>query len=193
MRPSDSQASITNHRPPHGWGSLFSPFHVVLQLLLAALYFFANELDRIFNLWFALVPIIGIPTIAVGAIWIGGIARNIIHRRWLLLGRVVVAPLLVWPLLFLLLRTGFDAHWMRFKLNKHGYEESVRKLEVAHPIYNSWDWGSTGGAAAANIFYSLIYDESDRVVLSDGKNAEGGITTVRQFGDHFYLVTLVYQ
>lgn len=193
MMPPDSQPTVTTHRPPHGWGSLFSPFHVVLQLLLAALFFSANELDRIFNLWFALVPIIGVPTIVVGMIWIGGIVRSLINRRWLRLASVAVAPLLVWPLLILLLRTGLDAHWVRFQLNKHGYEESIRKLQGTHPIYNSWDWGTTGGAAAVNIFYSLIYDESDRVVLRDGKNVEGGTTRVRKFGDHFYLVTLIYQ
>ena len=193
MYPPDSQAAVANPRPPQGWRILFSPLHVLLQLLLAALFFSANELDRIFNLWFALVPIIGIPTIIVGLIWIGGIVRSLIHRRWLRLASIVVAPLMVWPLLVLLLRTGFDSHWVRFQFNKHGYEEAIRTLKGTHPIYHSWDWGSTGGAAAANIFHSLIYDESDRIMLRDGEKVGGGTAWVRKFGDHFYLVTLIYQ
>ena len=155
MPPPENQAVVENLRPQHGWGNLFSPFHVVLQLLLAALFFSANELDRIFNLWFALVPIIGIPTIIVGLVWIGGIVRNLINRRWLRLVSVVVAPLIVWPILVLLLHAGFDSHWIRFQVNKHDYKEAVRTLEGTHPIHHSWDWGTTGGVAAVNIFYSL--------------------------------------
>ena len=193
MQPPNSQAAVANFRPPHGFGRLFSPFHIALQLLLAILFYSANELDRIFNLWFALVPIIGIPTIIVGMIWIGGIVRSLAQRRWLRLASVVAAPLMVWPLLFLLLRTGFDSHWVRFQFNKPGYEETGRKLGGTHPIHHSWDWDSTGGAAAVNVFYSLTYDESDQVMLKDGEKVEGGTTRVRKFGDYFYLVTLIYQ
>ncbi|MEK9136030.1 MAG: hypothetical protein AAB393_02810 [Bacteroidota bacterium] len=93
----------------------------------------------------------------------------------------------------MLLRTGFDSHWVRFQFNKPSYEETVQALEGTHPRYHSWSWGSTGGAAAANIFHSLVYDESDRVAHRDGEKVEGGITSVRTFGNHFYLVTLIYQ
>jgi hypothetical protein len=189
----DSLASVSNQPPPRGWRDFFSSFHVVLQLLVASLFFFATELDRIFNLWFALVPVIGISAIIVGIIWIVGVVRNLILGRWLRLASVTMAPLMVWPFLVLLLRTGFDSHWMRFQFNKPNYVETVRTLEGTHPIYRSWNWGSTGGAAAANIFYSLVYDESDKVTLRDGEKVEGGITSVRTFGDHFYLVTLIYQ
>ena len=189
----DAQATVVNQPPPSGWRNFFSPFHIVLQMLVAALFFSAHELDRIFNLWFALVPIIGIPAIIVGIIWIVGIIRNLILGRWLRLASVAIAPLLVWPLLILLLRTGFDSHWVRFQFNKPSYEETVQALEGTHPRYHSWSWGSTGGAAAANIFHSLVYDESDRVAHRDGEKVEGGITSVRTFGNHFYLVTLIYQ
>ncbi|MBW8370696.1 MAG: hypothetical protein K0M66_06965 [Thiobacillus sp.] len=193
MSNSDARATAVNQPPPRGWRNFFSPFHIGLQLLVAALFYSANELDRIFNLWFALVPIIGIPAIIVGIIWIVGIIKNMALGRWLKLASVAIAPLLVWPLLVLLLRTGFDSHWVRFQFNKPNYEQTVRSLEGTHPMYHSWNWGSTGGAAAANIFYSLVYDESDRVTQREGEKSEGGITSVRTFGDHFYLVTLLYQ
>lgn len=188
-----AHATVVNQPQPSGWRNFFSPFHIVLQLLVATLFFFSHELDRIFNLWFALVPIIGIPAIIVGVIWIAGIIRSLMHGRWLRLASVAIAPLLVWPLLVLLLHTGFDSHWVRFQFNKPHYEEAVRALEGTHPMFHSWDWGSTGGAAAANNFHSLVYDESDRLTHREGERIDGGITSVRSFGDHFYLVTLIYQ
>lgn len=193
MTHADAQAAAANPPQPGGWRNFFSPFHIALQLLVAALVFSAHELDRIFNLWFALVPLIGIPAITVAAIWVVSLIRSLIFRRWVRLASVAIAPLLVWPLLILLLRTGFDAQWVRFRINKVSYDETVRALEETHPIYHTWDWGSTGGAAAANIFHSLVYDESDRVTLRNGEMAEGGITSIRAFGDHFYLVTVIYQ
>lgn len=184
---------VMNQPHPSGWRNFLSPFHIALQLFVATLFFSAHELDRIFNLWFALVPIIGIPAVIVGVIWIVDIIRNLILRRWLRLSSVAIAPLLVWPLLVLLLRTGFDSHWVRFQFNRPNYEETVRALEGTPPKYHTWDWGSTGGAAAVNIFHSLVYDESGRVTQREGERVGGGITSVRTFGDHFYLVTQIYQ
>ena len=162
-------------------------------MALAFLFFFADELDRILNLWLLLVPIIGIPTIIVGAAWIVGFIRNLIERKWIKFASVVIAPLIVWPLFILLLRSGIDAHWVRFQINKPSYAATVRALNSPHPQHYSWEWGSTGGAAVVNIFNSLVYDESDQVTLREGETTEGGVTSVKNFGDHFYLVTMIYQ
>lgn len=178
---------------PGSCGSLFSPLHLLLQSGLAALFFFAGELDRKFELWFALVPVLGVPAIAVGVTWMVGIVRSSLRRDWMTVASVAIAPVIVWPLLILALHTGFDSHWMRFQINKSGYEASIRTLRAPSPAYHSWDWGTTGGAASVNIFYFLIYDESDQTPRRATEASRSFVTQVRSFGDHFYLVTQIYQ
>ena len=188
----NSPANTANQVPRHRAIGFFSPLHILLQAAIAILFFVADELDRIFNLWFLLVPIIGIPVIVVGITWIVDVIRSTIRMQWAKLASVVLAPLIVWPLLVLLLHIGIDSHWVRFQTNKRDYEETIRSIESPHPIHHSWNWGTTGGAAAANIFYSLVYDETDQINLKNGEKREGGVTFVRSYGDHFYLVTQLY-
>ena len=87
---------------------------------------------------------------------------------------------------------GIDASWLRFRIDRHSYCETVKGLTGPHPRHYSWDWGSTGGAAVTNIFKALVYDESDQVKRQQNEKVEGGIVTVREFGDHFFLVTTIY-
>lgn len=176
-----------------GYGSLFSPLHILLQSGLAILFFLAGEIDRKFGLWFALVPILGIPAVVVGAAWMVGIVRSSLRGDLMRATSVAVAPLIIWPLLICALRMGFDSHWMRFQINKSSYEASVSALRAPSPAYHSWDWGTTGGAASVNIFYSLIYDESDQTPRRATEASKDFKTQVRGFGGHFYLVTLIYQ
>ncbi|MES2385432.1 MAG: hypothetical protein V4593_12865 [Pseudomonadota bacterium] len=178
---------------PKGYGSLFSPLHILLQSGLALLFFFAGELDRKFGLWFVLVPILGVPAIAVGVTWVVGIARSSLRRDWMRAASVAAAPLIVWPLLILALHKGFDSHWLRFQITKSGYEASIQTLRSASPAYHSWDWGTTGGAASVNIFHSLIYDETDQTPRRAIEASKDFETQVRGFGGHFYLVTQIYQ
>ena len=172
---------------------LLSPIHLILQTALAILFFFANELDRILNLWLILVPIIVIPTFIVGVVWIDGIIRNVIKMKWIKLASVAIAPIIVWSIYILLLRSGFDSQWIRFKINKTSYDATVSALENHHPRHYSWEWGSTGGAGVVNIFYSLVYDENDKIPLRESESSKGEDITIRNFGNHFFLVTRIYQ
>ena len=36
-----------------------------------------------------------------------------------------------------------------------------------------WDWGETGGAAVTNVFYTLVYDQSDEIFRSPSQRSEG--------------------
>lgn len=172
----------------------FSPLHILLQLALACLFFFAGELDRIFKLWLLLVPIIVVPAIIIAIVWATGIISNLIKRRWRRFTSAAIAPLIVWFLMVLLGHNGIDSNWVRFQINKPGYDATIRTLNGSHPRQHSWDWGGTGGVAVANIFYSLEYDESDNVLQKEMKPTVVCCTslhsvTVRSFGDHYYLVT----
>ncbi len=185
--------ATTSSMPNQSDSKFISPFHILLQMALAVLFFFANELDRIFNLWLLLIPVIGIPTIIIGVAWIVAIFRNLIQGKWIRLASVVIAPLIVWSIYIGLQRSGIDSHWVRFQFNKSSYESTVHALGSPHPQHYSWEWGSTGGAAVVNIFYILVYDETDQVALRESEKSEGGDTSVKNYGNHFYLVTRVYQ
>jgi hypothetical protein len=188
-----STAAVTNApAPPHGGADHYSLMHVLLQLALATLFFFSHELDRIFNLWLLLVPILLVPTVVVGITWLISIGINLFKRRWRRLASAVVAPIFVALLAASLLFSGIDAAWVRFHLDKDSYYETVKELTGPHPRHYSWNWGSTGGAAVVNILQAIEYDESDQVARRQNESLEGGIVTVREFGNHFYLVTTTY-
>lgn len=182
-------------KPPfhvQGWRRLFSPFHVTLQFLLAILIIFSDALERHYNFWIGVVLVVGVPAILVLLIWVGGLLKNLIQRRWWKLAAVALAPLVVWPLTILTTRAGFDADWVRFQYSRADYTKTVQALGATHPLSHSWDWGGTGGLLTVSDFTSLVYDESDQVMRRNGNEYNGGYTSVRSFGDHFYLVTQSY-
>lgn len=172
----------------------FSSIHIKLQAALAVLFFFAGELDRTLGLWILIIPVVFIPAITVALIWIVSVFSNLIRRRWTRLISAAIAPLIVWPVFFLLLMSGFDADWVHFQIKRPSYMATIRTLDVSHPRERSWDWGGRGGVGSVNFHYSVVYDETDRTASRDGEKVEGGGTVwVRSFGDHFYLVTYVVQ
>jgi hypothetical protein len=91
-----------------------------------------------------------------------------------------------------MMRSGYDSDWLRFQLFGWRYEQAASILRQQGGFYREWDWGDTGGAAAANIFHKLIYDETSRTTLSRLSSASHSIA-VRPLGRHFYLVTETYQ
>jgi hypothetical protein len=75
----------------------------------------------------------------------------------------------------------------------------------------AFDWGGTGGAVGANIFYTLVYDESDEISRPPARRSEnwkraiaescprcsasesGDLRiTVRNISGHFYVLTKTY-
>lgn len=173
----------------------FSSLHLALQSALALLFAYALELDRIFHLWLALVPLIGIPAIVVALTWTVSVISNSCNKRWRRLVSTLAAPIIVLSASALLAWLEIDPHWIRFQINKREYRETLSILNATHPRNHTWNWGEAGGAAVRNVFWTLEYDESDRSPLKAvlrGDGDEGPSVSVRSFGNHFYLVTRMY-
>ena len=190
----DRAATDPASPPPANRQDCFSAFHLILQSAFAVLIFFSGEIDRIYNLWLQLVLVVGVPAIFVASIWFISVIFNLFKRRWRRLVSALAAPLIVFGWMWLLAYWEFDAQWVRFQVNRRAYAETLHVL--GSPRHFSWDWGGTGGAAVADISRQLIYDESGQVLLRatlHGADPERGDVTVRSFGDHFYLVTRIFQ
>jgi hypothetical protein len=171
----------------------YTIFHLILQLAFAGLLFFSDELDRRLNLYLLLVPLLLIPALVVVIVWLTSVIKNIIRKRWRRLASAVIAPVIIYCLMASLSHWQIDADWVRFQANHRHYEISVESLKGPHPRHVTWDWGHTGGAAVVCIDYELHYDESDLTKLRDGERKGDDFITVRDFGNHFYLVTTLYQ
>jgi hypothetical protein len=143
---------------------------------------------------------------------------NAIKRRWRRVISIVAAPVAAYYFLVALGALGIDPHRIRFELSRAHYQDQVSRLpETGEPRFKIFDWGSTGGAAVVNIFYTLIYDESDEIGLPrEERSADWNrranalfpgsqmcsilhpdpsrhFVNIRKMGAHFYLVTETYQ
>jgi hypothetical protein len=187
-------------------------------MLVTLLFWYGNELDRIFHLYVLLLPVLFIPALIVTvALLVGGILACV-RRHWRRLASIVAAPPLAWALFAWLSQMGVSPDWVHFQLQKSAYLEQVARCECGPNglRFKVFDWGGTGGVAVANIFYSLVYDESDEIALPAGEwttawkrrvgpgtgsqlysilqpEDEHHSTNVKLVEGHFYLVTEVYQ
>jgi hypothetical protein len=136
-------------------------------LAIALLFWGANDLDRIFNLYIFLIPVLAVPTFLVGTALVVSLVLNLRrrHRRCVL--SILAAPVLAGLLLSLVIHFGLTTSLIRLELRKPTYLAQVAKLPVTgnEPRLKIWDWGSTGGVAVVNISYFLVYDESDQIAL----------------------------
>jgi hypothetical protein len=178
------------------------------------LFIFGHDLDRIFGLSLLLVPLILIPTFVVGLIWLAALFRNAVARRWRRVASIVTAPPLAFALLSGLGAAGVNPESIRFAFGRPSYVAQIANLpKSGEPRFKLFDWGDTGGAGVAQIFHTLIYDESDEIALSadqrsaswrsrmgrfcpgsqmcsilEPKTDRYGVQ-VRKMDDHFYLMT----
>lgn len=188
-------------------------------LILLAVWFMAlNELDRIFNLYLLIVPFLFFPAVVLGLWWLGSLLSSIWHRRWRRAASAIVAPMVAYGLIQLVLHLGFTPGWIRFELGKHHYLAEIERLpQNGEPRFKLFNWGGTGGAGVVNVFFNLIFDESDEIALPPEKrsaqwlsrmrsycpgtqmcsilrpNPPSHIVDVQKVGQHFYLVTEYYQ
>ena len=178
--------------------------------LLCAL---SNYLDRIFNLYLLLVPLLLLPTLVVAVSLLVSLIGNAVKRRWRRCVSVVAGPLVAASAFVFVGYLGINPDRIRFELTKSYYTKLTVQMprEGADPLFMRFDWGSTGGAGAANIFHMLVFDESDEVALplerrSDQWRQRAGTQMpsmlnaderhsiqVKKMGGHFYLITEVYQ
>jgi hypothetical protein len=133
---------------------------------LFLLYSLGNDLDRIFNLYFLLVPLMLLPTMAVAIAWIVWLIRNSFLRRWRRLASVIVAPFVAYGFFILLGMLDINPDQIRFEFTQQSYLKQIaEKTSSEPPRLEIFLWGTTGGAAVTNTLDYLIYDESDEVGL----------------------------
>lgn len=177
--------------PKSGW---FAAGHYFVWFGAAAIVYISDELDRVFKLWILLIPLLAIPALVALCTFVGGVIVNVWTRQWRRLIPVLAAPILAIGLLTTALRSGINADWIRFHLTRFHYAELARNLPGPSPKYGEWSWGETGGAMAPNIFYSLVYDETDKPLDRPVKPGhEGAELSAQSYGHHFFLVTELYQ
>lgn len=168
--------------------------HFCVWLVFGTIFYLGPELDRLFGLYFLLVPLLAIPALIASATFVIGLVANLWARRWRRLVSVVAAPVITIGLLAASIHYQIDPSWIHFQLKRHPYTELARNLPGPSPKYHEWSWGGTGGAASANIFYSLVYDETDNPLNRPEQPGHQGATSSAQpYGDHFFLVTEIFQ
>jgi hypothetical protein len=194
----------------------FSISYFVWIALLCLLFAVSSDLDRIFNLYLALVPILLLPALAVGIYWIAALIRNLVLGRWRRVCSVLAGPVLAWIVFAGAYAAGISSEWIRFKMGKSWYIDQVAKSpDTGEPRFQMFDWGSTGGVAVTNFIYTLIYDESDEIALAPDQRSsewkqrasklcpgtimcsvmnphEGLSVIVKPIEGHFYLVTEMF-
>jgi hypothetical protein len=197
----------------------FTLSYSLLILLLLLMLAFGNELDRVFNLYLALVPLL-IPIIVVIVTWLVALIRNIVLRRWRRLASVVIAPFLAYSVFAGLGAVGINSRSIRFALSKTSYLEQIAQLpKTAEPRYKEFAWEQTGGAGVVNVVETLVFDEGDDIAqimlapdqrsaawrsrmerLCPGasicwllnQSAPSHSVRIQNMGDHFYVVTGVF-
>jgi hypothetical protein len=185
---------------------------VSLTLLLFAS---SADLDRILDLRWRLVPLIFIPALAVLVGWTAALIRNITLRRWRRVISVLVAPVAACALFMAADAAGVNSQRIRLELGRRRYLDEIAKLAPGDPRLKLFDWGQSGGAGVNSLIDTLVYDESDEILLPAkersaawrdraGKRCPGTpmcallwpnaekATIVRKIDGHFYLLTEVY-
>ncbi|RKP43402.1 hypothetical protein [Trinickia fusca] len=159
----------------YGW---FSATHFGVWLPAVAMFDVGDQLDRLFGLWILLIPVVAVPALIAVVTFFTGLIANIGRRRWSRLISVVAAPAKINP------------DWVRFQLTRGHYAKLVHDLPGPSPKHAKWNWGETGGATGAQIFYQLVYDEADKPL---DRECNGSDCSARPYGHHFFLVTDIYQ
>jgi hypothetical protein len=188
-------------------------FTIIYALWAGALFLFyawADYSDRIPHLLF--VPLLLLPTIVVAVALLASLIGNAFKGRWRRCISAIVGPCVA-ASIFVLGYLGIDRDRIHFDLTKSYYIQQIAQMPRVEdePLFARFDWGSRGGVGVANIFYSLVFDESDEVALPHDQRSEqwkrrvGGqmysilhpgarhSIDVRKIEGHFYLVTEVHQ
>jgi hypothetical protein len=191
----------------------FSFSYFAWIVLVCLLFASGRDLDRLFNLYLLLVPLLYIPALAVTIYWIIAMIRNLLLRRWRRVISILAAPLAAYLLFAAANAAGVNSEWIRFELWKHRYVDEIGRLaNTDAPRIKLFDWGQTGGAGVPNFAYTLVYDESDEIVRPPSERStawqdrasklcpdttmcatssppSGIYVTVKKLEGHFYLVT----
>jgi hypothetical protein len=191
----------------------YTPWYTIGTWALFLLFWV--DLDRIYNLYLAVVPLLVLPALIWAAVLVISLVVNAIRRRWRRTISIVLAPIIAATFFLLLGRMGLTTEFIRLELQKSSYLAEVESLPptVSGCRLKTWNWGSTGGAAVSNFFWILVYDDCDQIALprssqsaewaGDASRADkNGMlhallydddnTTLRHLDGHFYVVERVW-
>ncbi len=171
---------------------------------------YATELDRLLNLYLLLLPVVAFPLLAIAVGLIVALIHNVIRRRWRRAASVIAGPAIAAALFLALGRAGISPPLLRLLAFRGDYLADVAMAPA--PRLLLWDWGSTGGAGVPNVFWTLVYDETDTLshppdawdpawtrrmsLLATKNDSDSGEALHHAEFDHlqghFYLMTEVY-
>jgi hypothetical protein len=168
----------------------YTPWYTVWTGAFFLLLWLSQDLDRIFHLYIALVPLLAIPAF----VWLVtlpiGLAANTFKRRWRRVISIVIAPIIAGTFFLALEPFGVTTERIRLELWKSSY---VADLDALPPSddgirLKTWNWGATGGAAAANFLWTLVYDDSDQIALPPSSWSAVWVEKTGQVGSRLYSV-----
>ena len=187
--PSRKSADQPNVSPA---GDSFAISYALWTIAVFLWVLLGDDLDRIFHLYVFVIPVIGVPALVWTLVLVGALFGNALRRRWRRVISVVGAPVVGWSLFALLIHKGITTDWIRFEFGKSEYMREVSKTPVLRgsPRIVAWDWGDTGGVAVANVFYTLVYDDSDQIISSPSSWSSGWMRSADRaaHGNGFYSV-----
>jgi hypothetical protein len=190
----------------------YTPWYTVWTGALFLLFWVGRDLDRIYNLYVLLLPILVLPALIWAAILVISLVVNAIKRRWRRTISIVLAPIIAASFFLLLGSIGLTTEFIRLELRKSTYLAEVESLPptVSGCRLKTWDWGLSGGPAVFS--WILVYDDCDQIALprssqsaewaGDASRADKNAkfrallydddnTTLRHLGGHFYVVEQV--
>jgi hypothetical protein len=195
----------------------FTPWYTVGTAAVFLLIWVGDDLDRIYNLYLMLVPILFFPSLIWAGTLIVALIVSALRRHWRHALCVVAAPIIVWSLFIALGKLGITTKWVRLELSKSAYMAEVDALPVmSGGRLKSWSWGKTGGAAVVNVFWTLVYDESDQIVCPPSSRSAAWVSkaekdkglysalryhldepnyqvSIERLDGHFYVITEILQ
>jgi hypothetical protein len=150
----------------------------------------SQDLDRIFNLYIMLVPMLAIPALAWIAALIIGLGVNVFKRRWRRIISIVAAPIIAGSFFLALEPLGVTTQRVRLELWKSDYLAQIDALPASDDgiRLKTWNWGETGGVAVPNFFWTLVYDESDQIALPPSSWSAEWVQKTGQVGSPLYSV-----
>jgi hypothetical protein len=150
----------------------------------------SQDLDRIFNLYIMLVPMLAIPALAWIAALIIGLGVNVFKRRWRRIISIVAAPIIAGSFFLALEPLGVTTQRVRLELWKSDYLAQIDALPASDDgiRLKTWNWGETGGVAVPNFFWKLVYDESDQIALPPSSWSAEWVQKTGQVGSPLYSV-----
>jgi hypothetical protein len=146
--------------------------------------------DR-FSLRYILIGfLIFVPATVLIGLSIIEVIENIFLRRLRRVASELMGPFIFYLLFILVIDFKLDPDWVHFQFTKEYYMRLADSLPGKPPRYHRWERNWTGAfAAAANMSYSLVYDESDKPLSHPTDNqALGSLVSARPLGNHFFIV-----